>query len=43
MTSAYSFHLSCEVSVSYSAMCGSMKPCRYMFTSDSRTMSGEMS
>ena len=43
ITSAYSFQRSWLVSVSYSKMCGLAKPCRYMFTSDRRTMSGEMS
>jgi hypothetical protein len=43
ITSAYSFQRSWLVRVSYSAMCGSAKPCRYILTSDKRTMSGEMS
>ena len=43
MTSAYSFQRSSLVRVSYSKMWGAAKPCRYMFTSDNRTISGEMS
>ena len=43
ITSAYSFQRSSLVSVSYSKMCGSTKPCRYIFTSESLTISGEMS
>ena len=43
MTSAYSFQRSSLVRVSYSRISGATKPCRYMLTNDSLTMSGEMS
>ena len=43
ITSAYSFHLSSLVSVSYSNIWGATKSWRYMLTRDNLTMSGEMS
>ena len=43
ITSAYSFQRSSLASESYSWICGLTKPCKYRLTSESRTISGEMS